>query len=62
MLRVVGGDLDAHQGCTQVRKIYLDEGELLKDLEPLASVEGDRCPDEIVAMAREWLQQHPVER
>lgn len=61
LLRLASGDLDAQEGCAQVRKMYLDESELLKDLEPLASVAGDRSREEIVALAEAWLRQHPAE-
>jgi hypothetical protein len=58
--RVVSGDLDAYEGCGQVRTMYLDESELLRDLEPLANVGSSQSAEEIRAMAQEWLAQHPT--
>ncbi len=72
--RVVAGDLDPshldlYQGYAQVRAIYLDDSELLGDLKALVDLLGTNSSEEIrlnealreqmLAMAREWLLQHP---
>ena len=59
LVRVASGDLDAQEGGAQVRKIYLDESALLKDLEPLANARQDLTNEQIRALAEEWLRQHP---
>jgi hypothetical protein len=61
LLRVVNGNLDAHEGCAQIRTMYLDDSALLTDFEPLATVASDRSSEDIRALAKKWLAQYPAE-
>jgi hypothetical protein len=60
--RVVSGGLDAHEGYRQVETIYLDNRELLEELNPVVALLGTEAGDEqMIASAKEWLQRHASE-
>ena len=59
LLRVVSGDLNAEEGCSQVRQIYSDESALLENLKPVVEAMGRGAKDEMIAAATDWLNRHP---
>lgn len=62
LVRVVNGDLEVHEGVSQVRTIYLDESALLGDLQQVAEITSERSPEAVKTAAREWLERHPLTR
>ena len=60
LLRLDAGTIDPQDGLNQLRTMYLDESELLRDLKEMVQMGHAHPAQEVVAAAREWLAQHPV--
>ena len=67
--RVARGQLEAFEGYSRIRVIYVDQSELLEELKPLMELADGASSEELsgneargeqmVEAAREWLVRHP---